>query len=352
MASPMPQSQPGDVGQNHESEDESKPIIVEEAIMPDSQKQSHTGAKTPEPGVEQQPASSDTPSTPGTLPAFDWEDFETRYEKALHDADEHEEAILKDAGALSKYFKVWASAASAHDDERAAKRLQTRRRFVNLSEENMAQKQQHYDEVVRAFESALALLRSKRDFIKTALCRPAIDMPRAENVGTATKHDIPTISEDDLFGFHETHFGQDAVALFGSTFMDQSGEHQPHDDVTYDVWEDEDDLGYYEDGVKRTLTDEQIEIFRHSELEALRKEQEKQSRSKVASSSDEAMELNDTNPPNAQVSVNPSALATTPRNNKKKRKKGVKRGRPEPKPDLRKRTWDVVDKGLDSLDYD
>ncbi|KAH7156331.1 hypothetical protein EDB81DRAFT_880654 [Dactylonectria macrodidyma] len=305
MASPVPPSQPGDVGQKHESEDGSKPIVVEEAIMPDPQKQSHTGSKTPEPGVEQQPADSDTPSTPGTLTAFDWEDFETRYEKALRDAEEHEEAILRDAGTLSKYFKVWASAASAHDDERAAKRLQTRRRFVNLSEEKMAQKQQHYDEV------------------------------------------------DDLFGFHETHFGQDAVALFGDTFIDRSGEHQPHDDMTYDAWEEEDDLGYYQDGAKRTLTDEQIEIFRHSELEALRKEQEKQPRAtKVVSSSDEAMELSDANPSNAHASVSPSSLAATSRNNKKKRKKSVKRGRPEPKPDLRKRTWDVVDKGLDSLDYD
>lgn len=42
-----------------------------------------------------------------------------------------------------QYFQVWSSAASAHDDERAVKRLQTRQRFVNISEEKMAQKQQH-----------------------------------------------------------------------------------------------------------------------------------------------------------------------------------------------------------------
>ncbi|KPM40717.1 hypothetical protein AK830_g5865 [Neonectria ditissima] len=161
MASPQP-SQPGDASQNHEPRHESDPIAVEEAVvMSDSQKRSHSDSRTPEPGVDQRPTSSNTPSTPGTLASFDWEDFEVRYEKALRDADDHEDGILKQADALSKYFKVWASAASAHDDERAAKRLQTRRRFVNLSEENMAQKQQHYDEVVRAFESALALLRSK-----------------------------------------------------------------------------------------------------------------------------------------------------------------------------------------------
>ncbi|KAH6990850.1 hypothetical protein BKA56DRAFT_667376 [Ilyonectria sp. MPI-CAGE-AT-0026] len=178
-------------------------------------------------------------------------------------------------------------------------------------------------------------------------------MPKADHVGTATKYGVPTISEDDLFSFHEKHFSQAAIASFGGTFMDRSGEHQSYSDMTYDTWEEDDDLGYYEDGVKRTLTDAQIEIFRHSELEALRKEQEKQSSVKATTSSDEAMELSDDKTTNAQPSVGPSNLPSTLRGNKKKKKKGAKRGRPvEPKPDLRKRTWDVVDKGLDSLDYD
>lgn len=79
-----------------------------------------------------------------------------------------------------QYFQVWATAASAHDDERALKRLRTRQRFVNIAEEKMAQKQAHCeyrcptmsrfnllklmgrldDEVMRAFESALALLKA------------------------------------------------------------------------------------------------------------------------------------------------------------------------------------------------
>lgn len=33
--------------------------------------------------------------------------------------------------------------------------------------------------------------------------------------------------------------------------------------------EDANDLGYYEDGVRRTLTDEQIAMFRHSEIQRL-----------------------------------------------------------------------------------
>ena len=36
-----------------------------------------------------------------------------------------------------------------------------------------------------------------------------------------------------------------------------------------DYEEEEDDLGYYPDGVKRTLTDDQVAIFRHSEVQRL-----------------------------------------------------------------------------------
>ncbi|KJZ77323.1 hypothetical protein HIM_03047 [Hirsutella minnesotensis 3608] len=124
-------------------------------------KTSQPEMKTPEPPLDQQSPESDTPSTPGQLPPYDWDDFEARYEKALRDADIQERDILKEAEQLSKYFRAWASAASAHDDERAVKRLRTRQRFVNLSEEKAAQKQQHYEEVVRAFENALALLQAK-----------------------------------------------------------------------------------------------------------------------------------------------------------------------------------------------
>lgn len=47
-----------------------------------------------------------------------------------------------------------------------------------------------------------------------------------------------------------------------------------------DVYQEEDygeeeDLGYYEDGVKRTLSDEQVKIFRHSEIHALLRERQR-----------------------------------------------------------------------------
>ncbi|KAK7984986.1 hypothetical protein PG988_002608 [Apiospora saccharicola] len=89
---------------------------------------------------------------------FDWDDFEVRYQKALSEADEKEKAILEEFDQLVKYFNVWASASSSHDNERAVKRLQTRTRFVHLSEQKLNQKKEHLSEVVKAFQSALALL--------------------------------------------------------------------------------------------------------------------------------------------------------------------------------------------------
>lgn len=116
-----------------------------------------------------------------------------------------------------------------------------------------------------------------------------------------------------------------------------------------DLGDEEDDLGYYDDGVKRTLTDEQIEIFRHSELQALARQHEREGHSVTSDPHQK--------PAGHSVNLTASEHATTELEderqlNKAKRKKGGKRQKTEPKPDLRKRTWDVVEKGLDSLDYD
>ena len=70
--------------------------------MSDSVKHPHSDTKTPEPRIDQLAANTNTPSTPGVLAPFDWDDFEARYEKALFDADENEREILKEAENLSK----------------------------------------------------------------------------------------------------------------------------------------------------------------------------------------------------------------------------------------------------------
>ncbi|KAF5658315.1 hypothetical protein FHETE_9969 [Fusarium heterosporum] len=364
----------------HSVQDEVKSPASQEINMSNMQRHPHANSRTPEPQIDRQASNSDSPDTPGVLDSFDWDEFEARYEAALRDADEQEREILKEADVLSKviyrmavkhamglklmhrkYFKVWASAASAHDDERAAKRLQTRRRFVNLSEERMERKQEHYDQVVKAFENALALLRSQQLHTQPQnpdLLQTLFSVKLSLNIiSLFILHELAQgvpARDDDLIAFHEAHFSTAALASFVSDFTNSPSEDHTHHGAANDKWEEEDGLGYYSDGVKRTLTDEQIEIFRHSELEALRKQQEKEKQlsAKTTATSGQAVDLSDDSHAIAQTENVSAALPTSFQSNKKRKKKGPKRGRPEPKPDLRKRTWDVVDKGLDSLEYD
>jgi hypothetical protein len=70
--------------------------------------------------------------------------------------------------------------------------------------------------------------------------------------------------KDDLLSFQFSHFGDNTKP--DTFFVD------PEEALNYrPEFEDFDDdgLGWYEDGVKRTLTDEQIEMFRHTEIEQL-----------------------------------------------------------------------------------
>ena len=77
--------------------------------------------------------------------------------------------------------------------------------------------------------------------------------------------------QDDLYAFHARVFGATGapahlVPIEGSSSDDRILENAGGEDV--------DELGYYPDGVKRTLTDEQIAMFRHSEIYSiLRKRQ-------------------------------------------------------------------------------
>lgn len=78
--------------------------------------------------------------------------------------------------------------------------------------------------------------------------------------------------QDDLKRFHSQHFhdaplpykffcSEEEIQELNALYEDEEG---------YD--EDEDGLGYYLDGTKRALTDEQIALFRHSEIQALLRE--------------------------------------------------------------------------------
>jgi hypothetical protein len=155
-----------------------------------------------------------------------------------------------------------------------------------------------------------------------------------------------------MAAFHEAHFSQLATDHFHTHFL--RPDDPPAQETTYNAadedeyYEEEDDgLGYYPDGVKRTLTDEQIAIFRHSEFEALRR----------ARGSSQPRKSTTTNPEEdsseeGEISSTPSGAAKKSKKRKRGKPKNNNKNRTGGEPiDLRKRTWDVVDTGLASLDY-
>jgi hypothetical protein len=172
--------------------------------------------------------------------------------------------------------------------------------------------------------------------------------------------------KDELGAFFADHLSDGAVTAFGSQFYPQTTPrptfppHQHHgaavagapvDQLDDDA--DDDGLGYYPDGAKRTLTDEQIAMFRHSELHALER---------AAMRTTPPAAGHNSTPIKAEPGGSPGAMEgetgelpkTATAGDGKKRKRMGKASRPvkkEPKEDLRKRTWDVVEKGLDTLDY-
>ncbi|PNS18010.1 hypothetical protein CAC42_3969 [Sphaceloma murrayae] len=77
---------------------------------------------------------------------------------------------------------------------------------------------------------------------------------------------VPTVTEDDLRAFHAKHF----TSAHLPKYFFASDIYNAYDDDD----EDDDGLGWYSDGAKRRITDEQIAIFRHSELFRLMRERE------------------------------------------------------------------------------
>jgi len=194
-------------------------------------------------------------------------------------------------------------------------------------------------------------------------------------------HELLRRGCDDGYGF-----GREALAFGGELEREQEQDREQEqewygpgegDGDGYDEWyddeEEDDGLGYYPDGVKRTLTDDQIAIFRHSEMEALKREAGKKAEAEAnrksfagvagetaaqqegRGSTKRKAELSDGEEEEEEgeiSSATPPLLVPTEKKSKKRRKKrknGLKDG--EEPVDLRKRTWDVVDTGLATLDY-
>lgn len=72
---------------------------------------------------------------------------------------------------------------------------------------------------------------------------------------------IPSVTEQDLIAFHHTHFPS---ASLPSNFLRHAQGDDAADDGPYG-------LGYYDDGVPRTLTDNEIAFLREREIQLLLK---------------------------------------------------------------------------------
>ncbi len=87
------------------------------------------------------------------------------------------------------------------------------------------------------------------------------DEPPQSSSGSTKAYKSSTAQK--LIHFHEHHFpGQQVPTVSCSDFRQEALE-------VIEDGEDDMDLGSYSDGVKKTLTDEQIRMFRHSEIQRL-----------------------------------------------------------------------------------
>ena len=103
-----------------------------------------------------------------------------------------------------------------------------------------------------------------------------------------------------LQAFHAAHFPDQPIPTL-STTQKPANDIDPGD--LAGSGDGDDGLGYYEDGVKRTLREEQIKMFRHSEIQRLLNER------RIARAKEEALES-----PNDNGSGNPG-----PRDPRKRR---------------------------------
>ncbi|KAL5336721.1 hypothetical protein BJX70DRAFT_267209 [Aspergillus crustosus] len=106
----------------------------------------------------------------------------------------------------------------------------------------------------------------------THLCFLAISKQHLQNM---SQLHTPPISIEDLESFQAKHFPTSTLTpspLQSQPQLQPDIQNDKYSSYGHDPFED--DLGYYPDGVKRTLTDEQIRIFRHSEIHALLRERQ------------------------------------------------------------------------------
>ena len=94
--------------------------------------------------------------------------------------------------------------------------------------------------------------------------------------------------QDDLLTFHTRHFQKYPDREIHTAALSYAHGYSSHEAQHMFDDQEDDGLGYYEDGVKRTLTDEQIAMFRHSEVQRLSRDRQVKAENEDAGREDEA----------------------------------------------------------------
>ncbi|KAJ5806161.1 uncharacterized protein N7503_003763 [Penicillium pulvis] len=88
----------------------------------------------------------------------DWDQLQEKYTDAMDEHSRVEEDLRAQTTKLLDIFTAWSQTAMLQDEQRALKRFKTQMQHVQHSEISVDNKKKHYTEVVKAFQSALALL--------------------------------------------------------------------------------------------------------------------------------------------------------------------------------------------------
>lgn len=114
---PLPQAEPI---QNSPPKPVSSDTMADAQTTQSKPQGSRPQLRTPEPNQfkeltnGQKEAAERSPSTPGHLAPFDWDEFEARYEEALADADRNEQELLKEFEELVKVSSISSGWLSTH----------------------------------------------------------------------------------------------------------------------------------------------------------------------------------------------------------------------------------------------
>ncbi|EFR01965.1 hypothetical protein MGYG_04966 [Nannizzia gypsea CBS 118893] len=121
-----------------------------------------TPRQTPKPTPKPSPVPDDELSSLAReLEGCTWEQLQQRFTEEMDERSKAENTLQKETADLLEVFMAWSQTTTFRDEDRAYKRFKTRMDHVQKSEANLEEKKAHYSNVVKAFESALALLRTE-----------------------------------------------------------------------------------------------------------------------------------------------------------------------------------------------